>query len=611
MHASLEDRLLRFLAKEDDDEERSFRELHVLPPAERILQGECIGGARFVRAHGGASEERWFEFAIDENVAKFRAGDALSVGDGLDPTVALPMAYGSYDPITGVLRLQRDPFRRNVELTFDVGETYVIDRRALGLRGRLRDVVAGAFADPTLRAVLEGEHKPEHDAERTARGLEHLGAVQRDDGVTLNEAQLRAGAAAIGTEGVALVQGPPGTGKTRLLAEVIAALCSKGCRVALSAFTHRAVDNALVAIRRCAPDLPLAKLGAQSRSSDAKALRAARVINAHPTRGELPERGVVAGTSFQFAKLPDSTMFHFTVFDEAGQMPIPHALAGMLRSSRWVFFGDHRQLPPVVVADHADRESAVSIFEHLHRFYGSVLLDITYRMNDAVCRAVSDAFYDGLVRPDDVTAKRRLSPSTSALIEVPGESDVVGELLDPETPIVWARVDHSRPGMRSPEEANLAAALVERLVTSHGVPASEIAVVAPFRAQVRALRSAIEARLPDVAGLTIDTVERIQGQEREVVVVSLAVGDPDTLRGRSNFFFSANRMNVALSRARTKAVLIASPQVFTALPMDPESLAVASTFKRLVAALPHVDATACSADGAAELGPTSPVEVSS
>jgi len=90
----------------------------------------------------------------------------------------------------------------------------------------------------------------------------------------------------------------------------------------------------------------------------------------------------------------------------------------------------------------------------------------------------------------------------------------------------------------------------------------------------------------------VDTVERIQGQEREAVIVSLAAGDPDSLRDRSKFFFSANRLNVALSRARTKAVLVASDGAFRALPMDPESLAVASLFKDLRAALPEVDLTA-------------------
>ena len=75
------------------------------------------------------------------------------------------------------------------------------------------------------------------------------------------------------------------------------------------------------------------------------------------------------------------------------------------------------------------------------------------------------------------------------------------------------------------------------------------------------------------------------------ILVSLAVGDPDTLHARAAFFFSTNRLNVALSRARTKFVLVASRGAFQALPRDPASLKAASTFKRLFHMLPQVDVT--------------------
>ena len=86
----------------------------------------------------------------------------------------------------------------------------------------------------------------------------------------------------------------------------------------------------------------------------------------------------------------------------------------------------------------------------------------------------------------------------------------------------------------------------------------------------------------------MDTIERMQGQEREVIVISLAVGDPDTLNSRSGFFFSTNRLNVAMSRARTKVVLVASLGAFQALPMEPDSLRAASSYKTLYRRLPRV-----------------------
>jgi DNA replication ATP-dependent helicase Dna2 len=124
------------------------------------------------------------------------------------------------------------------------------------------------------------------------------------------------------------------------------------------------------------------------------------------------------------------------------------------------------------------------------------------------------------------------------------------------------------------------------------VPASEIAIIAPFRSQIRQIRSALQRKEVDDSELMVDTVERIQGQERDVVLVSLAVGDPDSLKFRAAFFFSTNRLNVALSRARCKAILVASRGAFQALPMDAASLAAASGFKKLYRILPQVDLTA-------------------
>ena len=237
----------------------------------------------------------------------------------------------------------------------------------------------------------------------------------------------------------------------------------------------------------------------------------------------------------------------------------------------------------MVTAHHRDGEITRSVFEHLAGHYPSHLLDVSYRMNDQVCGVVSDTFYGGAVRPAEAVATRRVP-------HVPGGA--LDEVLDPERGAVMARVDHLQPGNRSPEEANLVADLVAELLQRHEVAPQDIAVVAPFRAQVRLIRSALQRKhLAGADEVTIDTVERIQGQEREVVIVSLAVGDPDSLNARAAFFYSTNRLNVALSRARSKVVVVASRGAFGALPSDPGSLRAANVFRQLFRALPQVDLT--------------------
>ncbi len=562
MNLTLEQRLLRLLAREERDEQRVNRELRAQPVELRVIEGECIQGAVFRGEDDGG-----FTFAIADNSSKFRPGDPLTVSDGIDLVNGTPLVCGLYDAQQGLLRCEPDAYARDVEIELDPGKSYVIDRRPLGLQGRLRDAVRAAFATPFLTNVLRGEHAVKRDDGRYERARQLLSASG------LNAAQIDAGAAAIATESLALVQGPPGTGKTRLLAAVVGALCARTCRIALCAFTHRAVGNALLAIRREAPQIPVFKL-ASSSSDDHDELRAAGVQIVDARRVKLPEKGaVVAGTCFQLAKLQDKERFHYTVFDEAGQLPIPHALPGMLRAQRWLFFGDHQQLPPVVATAAADRGVAVSIFELLHARYGSHLLDLTYRMNDGVCRVVSESFYGGRLQPAPTAAHRRMPFRPGGRLD---------EVLDPNLPVVWLRIDHRQPGSRSQEEANATADVVEDLIRQHGVAPAEIAVIAPFRAQVRLLRSAIQHKaLTGSDDLVVDTVERIQGQEREVVVVSLTAGDAAESKGRGAFHLSLNRLNVALSRARTKAILVASSHAFRALPHDADGLRMASRCKEL------------------------------
>ena len=124
MQLSLEQRLLRFLAREERDERRADRELRAQPTELRVLEGACIEGARFLR-----EEDEGFVFHVEDNASKFRPGDPLVVGDGLDLEGALPLSYRSYDANTGELTCGLDPFLRGVEPEFEAGGDYVLDRR--------------------------------------------------------------------------------------------------------------------------------------------------------------------------------------------------------------------------------------------------------------------------------------------------------------------------------------------------------------------------------------------------------------------------------------------------------------------------------------------------
>ncbi len=203
-------------------------------------------------------------------------------------------------------------------------------------------------------------------------------------------------------------------------------------------------------------------------------------------------------------------------------------------------------------------------------------------MNDGINAFPSRAFYGGELASDAGAAARRFPL-------VPGGP--LDALLDPARPAVIAALAHEGSRTRSIPEALLVTDLVEDLLVRQRIDPREVAVLTPYRAQIRAIRTLVETRLRAARSLPllIDTVERMQGQEREVVIVSLACSEPEYAAREAAFFFSPNRLNVMLTRARTKLVIVASPHLFGALPADLEQLRHASLFARLWRELPKVD----------------------
>jgi DNA replication ATP-dependent helicase Dna2 len=205
-------------------------------------------------------------------------------------------------------------------------------------------------------------------------------------------------------------------------------------------------------------------------------------------------------------------------------------------------------------------------------------------MNAGLNDFPSRVFYDGRLAPEARAANARFR-------HVPGGP--YDELFDPERPAVLALLAHEGFRTRCPAEAAVVAGIVlDRIVRQSGSP-EDIAVVSPYRAQLRLIRTLVRRGL-DAAGITgplpvIDTVERIQGQEREIVVVSLVASDPDHLAGdAAAFFYSGNRLNVTITRARTKLIVVASPLAFTAFPKTLAGLADVERFRRLRRELPSV-----------------------
>lgn len=535
-HTQFLSTLQRQIVQEAEYGRHQVRKIWNIPLAQRVAQGKAIQN---VRVHSISKE--WVHLEFPDQDALFREGDFLLWTESGLPEVEaraeLVLMEESEGRFVCMVRSRTDLLTR--------GATGVLDFGYLDVSRHLEDALQKA-AETTkgrerILPLLDGNLRPRFDS-----GL-HADACRIGEAEGLNTSQIEALALGWSTDLAALVQGPPGTGKTAVLSLLARMAARKGMRVLVTALTHRAIDNALGAIKRLDPDLDIARIGSPTRLPKAG-------VPCWDALSECPwsesDRGFVVGaTPFcaQSQKLA-GIEFDLALFDEASQITLPLAIMGMNASRRWVFFGDQHQLPPVLpTLDTSDRIGA-SVFGALSDRDFDQMLDTTYRLNEALCRWPSETFYGGNLLPDPVTANRRLGLTPA--------DGILGKILDPGSPLVHVALSDPTATTASRLEAKAVATLVEATL-EHGVTAREIAVVSPFRRQNRLIRTLLRDRVGSRADeVAIDTVERMQGQERDMVILSLTSGSDAFVERMAEFYFLPQRLNVAATRARSKLILV-------------------------------------------------------
>jgi len=329
-----------------------------------------------------------------------------------------------------------------------------------------------------------------------------------------------------------VVQGPPGSGKTYTGARLIVRLLDRGRRVGVTAQSHKAIHNLLDEVEKVAREDGVEFRGLK-KGDDYEG----PFIETSGNQADFdsPEDDVLllAGTSWLFARESMEGVIDTLFVDEAGQLSLADALAAGTCARNVVLLGDQQQLAQVSQGIHPE-DAGVSVLEHLLAGEDTVpperglFLSRTWRMNAAICRFVSEMSYEGRLHPVPECEHRSLN----------GEKG-----------LHFIPVEHSGNRQSSPEEAEVVRREVERL----GV--GNVLVVTPYNAQVRCL-SAVLPR-----GARVGTVDKFQGREAPAVIFSMATSSGDDLVRSIGFLFSRNRLNVAISRAQSVAVLVASPKL--------------------------------------------------
>ncbi|MBK8615904.1 MAG: IGHMBP2 family helicase [Anaerolineales bacterium] len=423
----------------------------------------------------------------------------------------------------------------------------------------------------------------------------------------LNQSQIDAVQFALSAEDIAIIHGPPGTGKTTTLVELIAQITRKGQSVLAVASSNLAVDNLLErliaagehAIRlghpaRVTPELrehtldllvekhpdvkiankltrdayalrgqaerytrakpePGARQAMRQESKDM--LREARKIEEQITTGILSKARIVCATATGLDRdRLEGKYFDWCIMDEASQSTEPAAWIPIQYAQRLVLAGDHFQLPPTIISSEAVKGGFdISLMERLLTNIGPSIsrrLDVQYRMHHDIMSFSSDVFYENSLQADKSVRTALLTDlptvTDSPLTNCPVHFiDTAGASYDEET-------EPNGDSRLNPLEAELVIKKVNELIEA-GVSADMIAVISPYSAQVRYLRE----RLPEIE---IDSVDGFQGREKEVVIVSLVRSNRE---GEVGFLSDTRRMNVALTRARRKLIVIGDSATIT------------------------------------------------
>ncbi len=375
------------------------------------------------------------------------------------------------------------------------------------------------------------------------------------------------------------IQGPPGSGKTYIGARMILDLVENGRRVGITATSHKVISNLLDELCDAAKESGRALRVIQKVTDKADGFEHEMVTvttknEAVPAALAGGEAQVAAGTAWLWSREEMTNSVDVLFVDEAGQVSLAYALAASQGASSLVLLGDPQQLDQPVKGVHPPGTD-ISALAHLLNGQTTIakeqglFLDETWRLHPDICHFTSEVFYEGRL------ATR--VENQNQIINAEGPLDGTG--------LRFAPITHSGNQNESPEEVERVNALVRGLLDSkptwtdrenstESVGIDDILVVAPYNAQVSALRKS----LPD--GARVGTVDKFQGQEAPVVIYSMATSTPEDAPRGMEFLYSSNRLNVATSRAQCVTVLVANPALFQVQCKTPRQMKLANAFCR-------------------------------
>ncbi len=516
---------------------------------ELIEDVDCLGGLRLDKsvAPFADSLSTVYTYRFPPQDCKLEAGDSCLISDTLEPAGTISRIDGEAGVVQIKRRASRDQLPEALSLIPSGPVEDTVLRRAMyrladvmiKRQSRYRAVQSFLLREPpSIQGIVPGAPivtRPHEMLAESTRAAAHL------------------------RESCLFIQGPPGSGKTWTSAQIIVELMKARKKVGVTSNSHKAINNLLRAVEERVLERGLRFRGVKK--SDERrpdTFYEGRFIRNITDNRDLDlSADLIAGTAWLFAREELDRKLDFLFVDEAGQVALANLAAMGLSARNIVLVGDQMQLAQPIRGVHPG-DSGLSALDFLLGESATIppergiFLPTTWRMHEDVCRFISEVVYEGRLHPEAQNQNQQL-------ILCPAAHPTLMK-----TGIRFVPVEHDGCVQKSEEEAEairrLYVSLLEqryqdRTGKAHPMEPGNILVVAPYNLQVNCLK----AVLPP--GARVGTADKFQGQEAEVVLVSMTTSSIEDLPRNIEFLYSRNRLNVAISRARCLSMIVANPRL--------------------------------------------------
>ncbi|KAL9321686.1 hypothetical protein ACSQ67_009739 [Phaseolus vulgaris] len=386
---------------------------------------------------------------------------------------------------------------------------------------------------------------------------------------SLNYDQRRAILKILTAKDYALILGMPGTGKTSTLVHAVKALLIRRTSILLTAYTNSAVDNLLIKLK--AQGIDFVRIGRPEVVNEVvreHCLSAMSVQGVEDIKRRLEQVKVVAVTCLGISSpLLANTRFDVCIMDEAGQTTLPVSLGPLTFASMFVLVGDHYQLPPLVQSTEArENGMGISLFRRLSEAHPQAILALQsqYRMCQEIMDLSNALIYGDRLRCGSVEVANAKLEFSDLSCDLPWLEHV----LNPLRPVIFIDTDklpaleaRDHKLVNNPTEAQIIAEIAKELV-KNGIGEEHIGIITPYNSQANVIRGAV-----CMTSLEIHTIDKYQGRDKDCVLLSFVRSTENPRSYAASLLGDWHRMNVALTRAKKKLIMVGSRRTLSKIPL--------------------------------------------